>query len=88
MILGYTYRKLLPCLRAQAGVGDRGLQDARTECRLVGGRLATCVPELLVDSRVLGHIGRRGGKKNQAQDNNDESQQVEARELQHRGKQT
>lgn len=72
IILGYTYRKLAPHLRAQVGVGDGRFQDSRTERRLVGGWLAACVPELFVDSRVLGHIRRRGRVKDQAQDNGEE----------------
>lgn len=75
------YRKLVPCVRAQAGVSDGGLQDSRIERGAIGGLLAAYIPKWLVDSRVLGHIG---GEKDQAQDNNEEWQQIEAGELQHR----
>lgn len=81
---GNLHRKFIPRLRTQAGVGDRGLRGSRTEWRLVTGRLAGCVSELLVDSGVLGHIGGGGGVKEETQDDDEERQQVEAWELKQR----
>ncbi|TNN28808.1 hypothetical protein EYF80_061043 [Liparis tanakae] len=59
----------------QGGVGDRGLRAAGAERKPVGGRLAARVPELLVDPRVLSHVGGRGGVEDQAHEKEDEGQQ-------------
>lgn len=66
------YGNVVACLGTQAGVGDGGLQDSGAEWRLVGGQLAASVPELLVDARVLTHVGGQGAVKDQAQDDNEE----------------
>lgn len=86
--LGYTYRKLIPSVWDQAGVSDRGLQDSRAERGTVTGWLAAYIPEWLVDSWVLGHIGGWRREKDQAQDNNEEWQQIKAGKLQHRDRET
>lgn len=87
-ILGHSYRQLIGCVEAQAGVRDRGLRDPSTDRGSVGGWLVAYVPEWLVDSRVLGHIGWWGREEYQAQDSDEEWQEIEARKLQDRGGKT
>lgn len=87
-VLGHSYRQLIGCVEAQAGVRDRGLRDPSTDRRSVGGWLVAYVPEWLVDSRVLGHIGWWGREEYQAQDSDEEWQQIEARKLQDTGGKT
>lgn len=78
----YTYRELLSCVGAQTGVGNGRLHSSWTEWGRVGSLLAACVPELLIHSWILGHIGRRRGVKCQAQDDDEERQQIQAGKLQ------
>lgn len=50
-------RRLLPRLLAQVGVGDGRFRESNAVLRGIGGGLADCVLELLIDSWVLSHVG-------------------------------
>lgn len=75
---GYPDAGLILYLLAQAAVGHWRLQGPGVG-RVQDG--ISCIAELLINPRVLRHIGRGGGVDHQAEQDDEERQQVESGKL-------
>lgn len=71
---GHPDARFLLYLLPQAGIGHRGFQGPQSG-RVRDG--VAGVAEMLVDARVLCHVGGGGGVEHQTQDDDDEGQEVE-----------